>query len=46
MNSGGYLLLSEMTAAPKTKFCEVFCVVMPTAFTALGNLPCAVLTRF
>ncbi len=46
MNSVEYLLLSEMTAEPKTKFCDVFTVVMPTAFTAAGSRPCAVFTRF
>ena len=46
MNSVEYWLLSEVTAAPNTKFCAVFWVVMPTAFTALGNRPCAVFTRF
>src|SRR5271166_331360 len=46
MNSVEYLPLSAVTAAPKTKFCEVFAVVIPTAFTAAGSLPCAVLTRF
>ena len=46
MNNVEYLLLSEITAAPKTKFCELFAVVMPIAFTAAGSRPCAVLTRF
>jgi hypothetical protein len=45
-NSVEYLLLSARTAAPKTKFCDVFAVVMPTFFTAAGRRPCAVLTRF
>ncbi len=46
MNSVEYLLLSETTAAPKTKFCEVFAVVIPTFFTAPGSRPWAVFTRF
>ena len=46
MNSVEYFWLSEYTAEPNTKFCEVFAVVMPTAFTAPGSRPWAVFTRF